>query len=135
MAESFAIVQLEPGENIVFGISLETSSSSFQVQGVSLGGSSKETRKAVTDRRVIVEASTGDVTLSPNGDVKTVTLAREKQMGVEVLRIVSVADGAGKTHALGLGGIDPGHEARIKELFPAATLATKKKGLLSFLGL
>ena len=74
MAESFAIVQLEPGENIVFGISLETSSSSFQVQGVSLGGSSKETRKAITDRRVIVEVSTGDVTLIPNGDVKTVTL-------------------------------------------------------------
>jgi hypothetical protein len=135
MGESFAIVQLEPGEQIVFGISLETSSSSFQLQGINVGGSSKETRKAITDRRVIIEVSTGDVTSIPNGDVKTVTLAREKQMGVDVLRLVSVADTGGKTHALGLGGIDPGHEARIQQLFPAATLATKKKGFFSFLGL
>ncbi|HEY1811879.1 MAG TPA: hypothetical protein VGG74_05950 [Kofleriaceae bacterium] len=135
MAESFSIVQLEPGEQVVFGISLETSSSSFSVQGISVGGSSKEVRKAITDRRVIVEVSTGDVTAVPNGEVKTVTIQREKQMGVEVLRIVSVANAAGQKIGLDLGGIDPGHEARIQQLFPAATLAMKKKGLLSFLGL
>lgn len=135
MVESFSIVQLEPGEQVVFGISLETSSSSFSVQGISVGGSSKEVRKAITDRRVIVEVSTGDVTAVPNGEVKTVTIQREKQMGVEVLRIVSVANAAGQKIGLDLGGIDPGHEARIQQLFPAATLAMKKKGLLSFLGL
>ncbi|HEY3802524.1 MAG TPA: hypothetical protein VGL61_07940 [Kofleriaceae bacterium] len=135
MSESFSIVQLEPDEHVVFGISLETSSSSFSVQGISVGGSSKEVRKAITDQRVIVEVSTGDVTAVPNGEVKTVTIQREKQMGVDVLRIVSVANAAGQKIGLDLGGIDPGHEARIQQLFPAATLAMKKRGLLSFLGL
>ena len=135
MAESFSMVQLESGEQIVFGVSLETSTSSFSVQGISVGGSSKEVRKAITDRRVIVEVSTGDVTVVPNGDVKVVTIMREKQMGVEVLRIVSVGNAAGHKLGLDLGGIDPGQEPRIQQLFPAATLAFKKKGLLSFLGL
>ena len=135
MAETFAIVQLEPGEQLVFGVALETSSTSFSVQGVNVGGSTKETRKGITDRRVIIEASTGQITSIPNGDVKTVTIMREKEMGVDVLRIVSVVDAAGRTHALSLGAIDPGHEGRIKQMFPAATLATKKKGFFSFLGL
>ncbi len=135
MTESFMIARLEPGEQVVFGIALETSSSSFALNGVQLGGSTKETRKAITDRRVIVEVSTGEVTTIANREVRTVTVARDKQMGVEVLRIVSVTDGAGRALTLGLGGIDPSHEERVRALFPAASLVAKKKGLFSFLGI
>ena len=84
---------------------------------------------------MIVEVSSGEVTTIANGEVRTITLARDKQMGVEVLRIVSVTDGAGRALALGLGGIDPGHEERVRALFPAASVVAKKKGLFSFLGL
>jgi hypothetical protein len=135
MTESFMIARLEPGEQVVFGIALETSSSSLSLDGFEVGGSTKETRKAITDRRVIVEVSTGEVTTLENAEVRTLTLAREKQMGLELLRIVSVTDGAGRSIALGLSGIDPSQEDRVKAVFPAASLVAKKKGLFSFLGL
>ena len=129
------IARLEAGEQVVFGIALETSSSSFSIQGIQVGGATRETRKAITDRRVIVEVSTGEVTTVATREVRTIAIGRHKQMGVEVLRIESVTDGAGRTIALGLGGIDPGHEDRVKALFPAASVVAKKKGLFSFLGL
>src|SRR5262245_61129829 len=133
MVDSFAIVRLEAGEELVFGIAVETSTKSFSIQGVNVGGTTTETRRGITTRRVIVESSSGDVKQLANGDVRTVQIAREKQMGVEVLRIVSVTDASGRSLGIGLGGIDPGHEARLKELFPAATLVAKKKGFFSFL--
>jgi hypothetical protein len=135
MTESFMIAQLEAGEHVVFGIALETSSSSFSLNGFQVAGSTKETRKGITDRRVIVEVSTGEITTVANAEVRTVSLGREKQLGVEMLRIESVTDGAGRTVALGIGGLDPTQEAQVKALFPSASLVAKKKGLLSFLGL
>jgi hypothetical protein len=135
MTESFMIAQLEAGEQVVFGIALQTSSSSFSLNGFQVAGSTKETRTAITDRRVIVEVSTGEITTVANAEVRTVNLGREKQLGVELLRIESVSDGAGRTLALGIGGLDPTQEEQVKALFPAASLVAKKKGLLSFFGL
>jgi hypothetical protein len=135
MSEGFAIVQLQPGEALVFGPTLETSSSSFSIQGVNVGGSSKETRAGVTTRRVIREVSTGEIHELANDDIKKVTVAHEKELGVEVLRLVSVTAGDGRTIALGVGGLDPNDEKRLRALFPAAELVAKKKSWLSFLGL
>src|SRR5579862_577478 len=135
MAESFMIAQLDAGEQVVFGIALATSSSSFSLNGFQVAGSTKETRSAITDRRVIVEVSTGEITTVANGEVRTIYLKREKELGVEVLRIESITDGAGRTIALGIGGLDPTQEEQVKALFPAASLVAKKKGLFSFLGL
>jgi hypothetical protein len=135
MSEGFAIVQLQPGESLVFGPTLETSSSSFSIQGVNVGGSSKETRTGVTTRRVIREVSTGEIQELANGEIKKVTLAREKELGVDVMRLVSVTGADGRTIAVGVGGLDPSEEKRLRAIFPAAELVAKKKGWLSFLGL
>ena len=135
MAEEFTYVKLEEGEQVVFGIALQTSSSSFSLNGFQVAGSTKETRTAITDRRVIAEVSTGEITTVANAEVRTVNLGREKQLGVELLRIESVTDGAGRTIALGIGGLDPAQEEQVKALFLSASLVSKKKGLLSFLGL
>lgn len=114
MKEAFSLVQLEPDEHIVFGIRV-------------VSDSTEETRKGITNKRVVIEASMGYTTSIANSEVKRVNLARETRMAAPYLRIVSIQDSSGRTHPIGLGGIDPDLEPRLHAMFPLAKLKTKNR--------
>jgi hypothetical protein len=130
----FDFTKLEDGEALQFGIAKHVKSSSVSLGGVNVSSSSEETKVGITDRRVIVEKSTGETVVLPIADVKSITMTRDKVMGAPIIQLVSLVTQTGRKVELGIGHIDPSREAELKALFGAAQVIEKKKSWLSFLG-
>ncbi|HEX8681602.1 MAG TPA: hypothetical protein VF707_04760 [Ardenticatenaceae bacterium] len=144
----FEFTELEEGEELLFGISKSSSSSSSSLtignKQISGSSDSSERTVGVTNRRIIVESLSAPVPVQsiPNDEVRKVYLKREDFMGQPRLTISRVETTGGDTADLGLRVLEAEGEARLHEVFPYAELVEeaeppqkKKRGLLGFLGL
>ncbi len=146
----FYFTELEQGEELPFGVSASSNSSSsgswINDKQVSGSSTSTERKVGITTRRVIVEEkdSPTSTRVIPNADVRTVFIKREKFMGDSVPTVVKLETTTGESVELGMRLFEAADETRLRELFPQATFTEaaevkkleeppkKKKGLFGF---
>lgn len=124
----FTSVEMQPGEEIVFGPVTSTKTTSFSGGGGPSQGSISRTvgrTVGVTNRRVIIEDTQdpGKSTVIPNDQVQKVFIKRKKQGERESITITKIETATGSSVKVDLPGINAGREAQIGETFPNAEIS------------
>jgi hypothetical protein len=123
MAE-FTSVEMQPGEEIVFGP--VTSTKTTTVSG-GTGSASRTVGRTVgvTNRRVVIEDldSPGKAKVIPIDQVQKVTIKRKKKGKRESITITKIETATGSSIKVDLPGINANRESEIGETFPNAEIS------------
>ena len=124
----FTSVEMQPGEEIVFGPVTSTKTTSVSGGGGPSQGSLSRTvgrTVGVTNRRVVIEDTRdpGKSTVIPNDQVKKVFIKRKKQGEQESITVAKIETATGGTIKIDLPGIDARREAQLGETFPNAEIS------------
>lgn len=127
----FTSVEMQPGEEIVFGPVTSTKTTSVSGGGGPSQGSVSRTvgrTVGVTNRRVIIEDTQdpGKSTVIPNDQVQKVFIKRKKKGERESITIAKIETATGSTLKVDLPGIDANREAQLDETFPNAEISQAK---------
>jgi len=134
----FTSVEMQPGEEIVFGPVTSTKTTSFGGgAGPSQGSVSRTVGRTVgvTNRRVIIEdtQTPGQAKVVPNDQVQKVFIQRKKKGEQESITIAKIETATGGTVKVDLPGIDARRESQLNETFPNAEISQAtgmSKGLI-----
>jgi hypothetical protein len=124
----FSSVEMQPGEEIVFGPVTSTKTTSFSGgTGPAQGSVSRTVGRTVgvTNRRVIIEdtQNIGKSTIIPNDQVQKVTIKRKKKGERESITIAKIETATGSSIKVDLPGIDTRRESKLSETFPNAEIS------------
>ena len=124
----FTSVEMQPGEEIVFGPVTSTKTTSVSGgSGPSQGSLSRTVGRTVgvTNRRVVIEDTQvpGKSTVIPNDQVQKVFIKRKKKGERESITITKIETATGGTVKVDLPGIDASRESQIGETFPNAEIS------------
>jgi hypothetical protein len=127
----FTSVQMQPGEEIVFGPVTSTKTTSFSGGGGPSQGSISRTvgrTVGVTNRRLVIEdlQDPRKAKVIPNDQVQKVFIKRKKKGERESITIAKVETMTGSTVKVDLPGIDAGREAQLTEVFSNAEISQAK---------
>ena len=127
----FTSVEMQPGEEIVFGPVTSTKTTSVSGgSGPSQGSVSRTVGRTVgvTNQRVIIEdtQAPGKSTIIPNDQVQKVFIKRKKKGERESITIAKIETATGGTVKVDLPGIDASREAQLGETFPNAEISQAK---------
>ena len=127
----FTSIEMQPGEEIVFGPVTSTKTTSFSGgSGPSQGSVSRTVGRTVgvTNRRVVIEDldSPGKAKVIPNDQVHKVLIKRKKKGERESITIVEIETETGSTLKVDLPGINASREAEIGETFSNAEISQAK---------
>jgi hypothetical protein len=133
----FTSVEMQPGEEIIFGPVTSTKTTSVSGgSGPSQGSVSRTVGRTVgvTNQRVIIEdtQAPGKSTIIPNDQVQKVFIKRKKKGERESITIAKIETATGGTVKVDLPGIDASREAQLGEVFPNAEISQAKgsKGVI-----
>jgi hypothetical protein len=124
----FTSVEMQPGEEIVFGPVTSTKTTSVSGgSGPSQGSVSRTVGRTVgvTNQRVVIEDTqdSGKSTVISNDQVRKVFIKRKKTGEREFLTITKVETATGGTVKVDLPGIDASRESQLGEVFPNAEVS------------
>jgi len=127
----FTSVQMQPGEEIVFGPVTSTKTTSFSGGGGPSQGSISHTvgrTVGVTNRRLVIEdlQDPRKAKVIPNDQVQKVFIKRKKKGERESITITKVETMTGSTVKVDLPGIDASREAQLGETFSNAEISQAK---------
>jgi hypothetical protein len=127
----FTSVEMQPGEEIVFGPVTSTKTTSVSGGGGPSQGSISRTvgrTVGVTNRRLVIEdlQEPGKAKVIPNNQVQKVFIKRKKKGERESLTITKVETATGSSVKVDLPGIDANREAQLGETFPNAEISQAK---------
>ncbi len=130
----FTNIELEAGEEMVFGPVTSTKTTSFSGgAGPSQGAISRTSGRTVgiTNQRVIVEDldTPGKSQIVANEQVQRVLIKHKQRGGRPTITIAQVQTASGATVKVGLPGINPRKETLLGETFSNAEIATDKDAL------
>jgi hypothetical protein len=124
----FASIEMQPGEEIVFGPVTSTKTTSVSGGGGPSQGSISRTvgrTVGVTNRRLVIEdlQDPAKAKVIPNDQVQKVFIKRKKKGERESITIAKVETMTGSTVKVDLPGIDAGRESQLGETFPNAEIS------------
>jgi hypothetical protein len=127
----FTSLEMQPGEEIIFGPVTSTKTTSVSGGGGPSQGSISRTvgrTVGVTNRRVVIEDTQdpGKSTVIPNDQVQKVFIKRKKKGEQESITIAKIETATGSTVKVDLPGIDARREAQLGEIFPNAEISQAK---------
>jgi hypothetical protein len=127
----FTSIEMQPGEEIVFGPVTSTKTTSVSGGGGPSQGSISRTSGrtvGVTSRRVVIEdlQTPGKAKIIPNDQVQKVFIKRKKKGERESITIAKIETATGSTVKVDLPGIDARREAQLSETFPNAEISQAK---------
>jgi hypothetical protein len=134
----FSSVEMQPGEEIVFGPVTSTKTTSVSGgTGPAQSGISRTVGRTVgvTNRRVIIEdiQNPGRSTVIPNDQVQKVFIKRKKRGEQETITLSKIETATGSTIKVDLPGIDARRESQLGETFSNAEISQASgtsKGLI-----
>ena len=124
----FTNVEMQPGEEIVFGPVTSTKTTSVSGgTGPSQGSVSRTVGRTVgvTNQRVVIEdtQAPGKSTVIPNDQVQKVFIKRKKKGEQESLTIAEIVTATGGKVKVDLPGINASRESQLSEVFPNAEIS------------
>jgi hypothetical protein len=124
----FTSVEMQPGEEIVFGPVTSTKTTTVSGgTGPAQGGVSRTVGRTVgvTNRRVVIEdlQNPANSTVIPNDQVQKVTIKRKKKGEQESITISKIETATGSSIKVDLPGIDARKESQLGETFPNAEIS------------
>jgi len=127
----FTSVELQPGEEILFGPVTSTKTTSFSGgTGPAQGSVSRTAGRTVgvTNQRIVIEdTQTPEKTkFIPNDQVQKVFIKRKKKGEQESITISKIETATGGAIKVNLPGIDARREAQLSETFPNAEISQAK---------
>ena len=127
----FTSIDMQPGEEIIFGPVTSTKTTSVSGSGGASQGSISRTvgrTVGVTNQRILIEdtQNPGNSTAIPNDQVQKVFIKRKKQGDRETITIVKVETATGSAIKVDLPGIDARREAQLGEVFSGAEISQAK---------
>ena len=124
----FTSVEMQPGEEIVFGPVTSTKTTTVSGgTGPAQGGVSRTVGRTVgvTNRRIVIEdlQNPANSTVIPNDQVQKVTIKRKKKGEQESITIAKIETATGSSIKVDLPGIDARRESQLGETFPNAEIS------------
>ena len=124
----FTGVEMQPGEEIVFGPVTSTKTTTVSAgTGPAQGGVSRTVGRTVgvTNRRVVIKdlQNPANSTVIPNDQVQKVTIKRKKKGEQESITIAKIETATGSSIKVDLPGIDARRETQLSETFPNAEVS------------